>query len=348
MMERLLLALILSPVAVCQASPTVSDSLHACLFLDPELEASVPRAAGKHLADLNVGEPRTVRLFYFLPNDRPFRPDVVQRLKDEMSRIQSFYGEQMEAHGYGYRTFRLETDDQEEPLVHRVDGQHPDSHYIDGTWAVVGEIAEAFDLSDRIVAVVVDISSNRINRTAAGSASWGGRLSGELLVPGDFGWHTLAHELGHTFGMGHDFREEGYIMSYGGSHRNSLSACSAGILAVHPYFDAGVGLEWGEPPTIELLSAPTYPEGAESVPIRLRVRDADGLQQVRLRVRTRDTHNPKHRAGGIELKTCRDLLGGARSRGADRLRRRDPFGPSLGLFGPFQPQGASHLPERDR
>ena len=30
------------------------------------------------------------------------------------------------------RTFRIETDAQGEPLVHRVDGRHPDSHYLSG------------------------------------------------------------------------------------------------------------------------------------------------------------------------------------------------------------------------
>ena len=48
----------------------------------------------------NVGEPRTVRLIYFLPNDRPYRAEMVQRMKDEILKIQVFYAESMKAHGY--------------------------------------------------------------------------------------------------------------------------------------------------------------------------------------------------------------------------------------------------------
>ena len=306
-----LLALVLSPAGFVHASPSPADSLHFCLPFDYEQWLrDHPRPAAKRLADLDTGEPRTVRLFYSLPNDRTFRPEVVQRIKDEILNIQAFYGEQMEAHGFGYKTFRIETDDEGEPLVHRVDGQHPDSHYLGNTWALVGEVGQVFDLSKSIAVFVIDNSNNRINRTAAGSATWSSKQSGALLVPAEFSWQTLAHELGHTFGMGgHDFRDDTYIMSYGLDERRVLSACAARFLAVHPYFNPDVGVEWAEAPAIELLSATSYPEGSESVPIRLKLRDAHGLHLVRLRVRTRETHNPRYNVGGSELKLCRGLMG---------------------------------------
>ena len=60
-------------------------------------------------ANLNVGEPRTVRLIYFLPNDREYRDDIVQRMKHEILNLQTFYAESMQAHGYDM-TFDIETD----------------------------------------------------------------------------------------------------------------------------------------------------------------------------------------------------------------------------------------------
>ena len=79
-------------------------------------------------ANLNVGEPRTVRLIYFLPNDRPYRTDVVQRMKEEILNIQAFYAEAMRAHGYDM-TFKIETDNQGEPVVHHIDAQQPLEYY---------------------------------------------------------------------------------------------------------------------------------------------------------------------------------------------------------------------------
>ena len=52
--------------------------VHLCRVLDyDDLRGSDgPYAAAKPL-NLNVGEPRTVRVIYFLPNDRPFRQEMV-------------------------------------------------------------------------------------------------------------------------------------------------------------------------------------------------------------------------------------------------------------------------------
>ena len=66
-----LIGLILSPLAVAYAAPSPADSVHFCQVLDFEQwERDRPRPAAKRLVNLNVGEPRTVRLIYFLPNDR--------------------------------------------------------------------------------------------------------------------------------------------------------------------------------------------------------------------------------------------------------------------------------------
>ena len=295
-----LIGFVLSPLAVAHALPTPADSVHFCQLIDFEQwRRDHPRPAGKRLA-LNVGEPRTVRMIYFLPNDRPFRQAVVDLMKVRIREVHIFYAEQMQAHGYGNRTFRIETDAQDEPLVHRVDGRHAERHYLGGYGNdVLEEIEQTFDLERNIYLIVLDNSTNSIGKAAAVGGR-GGKSSGFALVSGNVHFAIVAHELGHAFGLEHDWRDGAYIMSYGPG-RDRLSACAAEFLSVHPYFNPKIPIEEGPPPTIELISPRTYPAGSGSVSIQLKVADSQGLHQVILVASAEPS--------GITVKACRGLSG---------------------------------------
>ena len=301
--------------AVAASQPSERNGIHFC-GVDGQWnkrysdEYPNRRYARTLAANLKVGEPRTVRMIYFLPNDRPYRADVVQRMKEDIRIVQTFYAEQMEAHGYGKATFRVETDAQGEPMVHRVDGRHPDSHYLDNTVGTVfDEVDLAFNLEANVYLIAIDNSINAIgrgdDRSVAGVGSKQGKNGGHALVSGGFSFEVTAHELGHAFGLWHDFRDGAYIMSYG-LGRDRLSACHAEYLSVHPYFNSNTSTEEGEPPTIKLISPRTYPAGSKSVPVRLKVGDSEGLHQVLLFLTTTKPHSA---AGSWEVKVCRGLAG---------------------------------------
>ena len=295
-----LIGFILSPLAVAHALSPPVDSVHFCQLIDYEQwRRDNPRPAGKRLA-LNVGEPRTVRMIYFLPNDRPFRQEVVDSMKVAIRRVQTFYAEQMQAHGYGKKTFRVETDAQGELMVHRVDGRHPDSRYISRAYKTMyDEIEQRFDLEQNVYLIVLDNSTDLIGNVA-GTGGRGGKSSGVASVPSSVHFEIVAHELGHAFGLGHDWRDGAYIMSYGPG-RDRLSACAAAFLAMHPHFNLEIPLEEGSPPTIEFISPRTYPAGSKSVPIQLKVVDSQGLHQVILVA--------SGEPSGRTVKACRGLSG---------------------------------------
>ena len=275
------------------ASPPPADSTHFCVPFDYEQwRREHPRPAAKPLAGLNVGEPRTVRLILFLPNDRPFRVGLVDSIKTAIKQSQTFFAEQMEAHGYGYKTFRIETDALGEPLVHRVDGQHPESHYFEKTPGVQHalyerEIEQVFDLEENVYVIYRDIS--KYTGSATGHRYTKKRGTANLPATSAARWGVLAHELAHAFGLPHDYRDGAYILSYGGPSQfpgastwDRISACAAEFLSVHPYFDSAIPIEEVSPPTIKLISPSKYPGGSKSVSIEFEVSDAEGLHQVLL------------------------------------------------------------------
>ena len=306
------LALLCLPPANA-ASPPAGEGVHFCTVLDEEASLREhPEPAGKAAAELNAGEPRTVRMIYFLPNDRPYRQEVVDSIKATIKQLQTFYGEQMAAYGYGYMTFDYESDGDGEPLVHRVDGEHDDRVYYNNTVGpVLKEVQRVHLPRGTIQFIVVDHSAEGRLRLGSGRFAGVGGISGPprsgfVMLPNEYSFGTAAHELAHAFGMRyHDFRDHAHILSISGI-RSRLSACSAAFLTVSPYFNPEVPLEWDwdARPTVELLSPLWYEEGSESITVRLKLEAPHGLHQLIMLVA-----DPLGQYLILELKDCRVLSG---------------------------------------
>ncbi len=290
-----------------------ADNVEFCGVMDHEAwlrEHAV--GAGKRAAELIAGEPRTVRMFYFLPNDRPFRQEMVDSMKTTMRRLQAFFGQQMAAHGYGPMTFRYEADAAGAPVVRRVDGDHGDAYYLEETSIKMQrELYRRFDVKNVVDFIVVDTSTGLLHEPGgqryAGMAS-GGKDGGQAKVGGGFSFFVAAHELAHAFGlMWHDFRDDTYILSYGFGLRTRLSACSARYLAVTPLLNPEIplGIDRTSAPTIE-FAGPTvwYAPGTERFTVSWRVADPDGVHQV-----IQWTGHPLSRSLTPEVKACRDVAG---------------------------------------
>ena len=270
--------------AVSAFPPCTDNGIHLCGYGKQQAKN---RRYARALANHAVGVPRTVRLVYFLPADRHPRQGIEEKMDVLIKNVREFYANQMENYGYGRRTFDIETDQNGRAVVHRVNGQFTDTHYYDNEafLKVWREIHDWFDTSQNIYLAVVDVGNEQIGEVA-GIATAIGDWGGIAAIPasGSFFNHPLAaHELGHTFGLEHDFRSAEHIMSYGpwgwGS-TTRLSECSAKWLEIHRYFNPGSQPRPWNFPTIELVSPRIYAAGATRASIQLRVSDYEGLHQV--------------------------------------------------------------------
>ena len=304
---NLFLCLLLSSVS--DAAP--DNGSHFCVPVDLEklehYRQSQP-AAGKQALS-HTGGPRIVRMIYFVSDPQGFRQEVVDKMKTTIREVQRIFADQISAHGFGERTFNYEKDAPGDPMVHVVYGTGGNYDYVRALGRIGREYG--YDLKSNIYFIVLGNEEDIQYRNVLGLGLQTSRNSGWAMLRQYIDPNFVAraaHELGHAFGLWHNFNNDAYIMSYGRG-RTRLSEFSAGHLAVHPHFnpDSSTYQEYVlDLPKGQILSSRSYRTGATSVPIQLELSDPDGLQQVSLFVTTPETH---FSAGSPELKTGR-LLGG--------------------------------------
>ena len=270
-----------------------------------------------YLSPERTAERDIVRLIYFLPQGRSVQPDMWANLDTLISDVQQFYAAEMRRHGFGRKSFTFETDETGETLVHQVDGKFRERYYHNQTSDKVrAEVTEQFDISNNVYLIAVDISSQVIdneNTCGVGGSRWFGNeehqrvAGGYALIPASGecfdNVQVAAHELGHAFGLEHDFRSDAYLMSYGIAP-NQLSKCAAEWLDASRFFNAEQ-TSFNEPTTLQLLSQQRYPPNARNFTLQFKIADTDGLHQAQLLIPT----TRADLALGFKLHSCQRLRG---------------------------------------
>lgn len=247
----------------------------------------------------------TVRIIYFLPKDREPQPNIDAKIDKLIKRVQKFYADEMERHGFGRKTFQLETNEAGNAVVHHVIGEHNDKRYLNASWMTWGPIYKKFKRSKTVFFNVIDFSSERTRPGSCGEGQ-GGIDGGRVLIPASgvcFRLDVAAHELGHAFGLPHDWRSNSHIMSYGRG-RNRISFCAAQWLDVHPFFNtnriAAVKRMSETPPNIKVLKVIKYPSNI--LYTYLKATDADGLHHTQFQTRATPS-------SGLSMQACLPLNG---------------------------------------
>lgn len=250
-----------------------------------------------------------VRLIYFLPNDRQPQRNINTKMDALIKAVQQIYADEMLRHGFGEKTFCIETDRTGKAVVHRVNGQFTDAYYEENNWdSVWDEISESFDLSRDFYVASIETRSTSL----CGLGRAYGSMGGDVLIPSSGvcfeNTGATTHELGHAFRLDHDFRNDLYHMSYGEDwEKDRFSLCAAKWLDAHRVFNAAHAAV-DEPVTVKMLPK-TVVSASNAICLRFQVTDPNGLHQVQLKTDTTD-EDP---GPGPKLIDCKSLSGESRA-----------------------------------
>ncbi|MDE0482267.1 MAG: hypothetical protein OXI67_06810 [Candidatus Poribacteria bacterium] len=154
-------------------------------------------------------EPFIVRVIYFKPTNAPPQPDGLTDLIEE---VQIFYANEMKRHGYGFKTFQFERDENDDIVIHTINGNHNAGHYIAPKTSVKVEEELPFEFSDRniksgdnihiVIVGGLDLINNSVLGVGWPIVRW--QSGGRAYVAGNrLSVSLTAHELGHAFGLYH-------------------------------------------------------------------------------------------------------------------------------------------------
>ena len=243
--------------------------------------------------------PWLVSLIYFRPSDRPVRPNVDAEIDGLIKKAQRFFADQLERHGFGRKTFQFETDAHGNAVVHHINGKFPNAHYQQNSDSWKDEIGEQIYIPPRSITVhMLDSDPDGTPFTGSGGTGGGFPYGGGSADIDNWGWFTIAHELGHAFGMNYHDHRDLSLMSYQGFD-GSLSPCFAAWLDVHPAFNPTV-VRIGTRATIQMLPA-TLAAPPNAIRLRFTVTaPAGSLYQARLLTPEKNVlHGYAFNSGGL-------------------------------------------------
>ena len=255
-----------------------------------------------------------VGIIYFRPNDRNAATDIDSKIDTLIKAAQTAYSNEMNADGYGEKTFKYAKNSDDTAKVNHVTGDYDDAHYLTaGGWDIWAEITTAgFDQSQNIYIAFLDFSSGK---DAGGWCGTGGDyLDGSLggvvnmaissgCFDGDHGTAVLVHELGHAFGLRHDYREyPDYDINLVEEDPMVSSACATKWLDGHPYFNNYTTTPAGS--TTITMSDPSI--SGSDVSVTFTITDDDGLHQAHFFETTYASYGS---FGDLSLLACDALSG---------------------------------------
>lgn len=221
----------------------------------------------------------TVRTVYFQPTDAP--PPITQIIP-LLVQSQNFFKSEMKRHGYGAKTFKLETNETGTLGFHHIRAKHNTAHYSHDTYNRAKSELSRYLTSpayarDNILIIIVA----GLNSLNTGDKGYGGYYLGDnaggfvIIVNKALNFKNLTHEIGHAFGLNHPTDPEA-IMFTGSKH---LLKYEARWLDRHPFFN-DKHIRNGTPQIIKILPITTI--GDDKLQFKIILESQNELYQAQI------------------------------------------------------------------